>query len=176
MSAFDRIRGRSPRARRRRDAPPAGLVPADKLAAQARREALRSGATMGEVVSPANHDLHARRERLTERFALLQADLGGVFYEMAIRDHVVMDVLTRKAAELQRVDADLQQVERELRGEHVAAPAGVGYCGSCGAPHAADARFCASCGHPLAGLAVDPHAQTAVQRVARTNGSGGAPA
>ena len=113
MSAFDRIRGFSPRARRRRDAPPAGLVPADKLAAQARRDALRGGA-VPPGLSPVEHDLLARRERLTERFALLQADLGGVFYEMAIRDHVAMDVLTRKAAELQRVDADLQQVEREL--------------------------------------------------------------
>ena len=37
----------------------------------------------------------------------MQADLGGAFYEMAIRDHVRMDVLTRKAAELQRVDAEL---------------------------------------------------------------------
>ena len=114
MSAFDRIRGFSPRARRRREAPPAGLVPADKLAAQARRDALRAGAGAAIGLSPAEHDLLARRERLTERFALLQADLGGVFYEMAIRDHVAMDVLTRKAAELQRVDADLQQVEREL--------------------------------------------------------------
>ena len=113
MSAFDRIRGFSPRARRRRDAPPPGLVPADRLAAQARRDALRGGGA-APGLSPVEHDLLARRERLTERFALLQADLGGVFYEMAIRDHVAMDVLTRKAAELQRVDADLQQVEREL--------------------------------------------------------------
>jgi hypothetical protein len=47
-------------------------------------------------------ELLARRERLTERFTLMQADLGGVFYEMAIRDHVRMEVLTQKAAELQR--------------------------------------------------------------------------
>ena len=44
----------------------------------------------------------------------MQADLGGAFYEMAIRDHVRMDVLTRKAAELQRVDAELLAVERML--------------------------------------------------------------
>ena len=49
----------------------------------------------------------------------MQADLGGVFYEMAIRDHVRMDVLTRKAAELQRVDAELAQVERAARGGDV---------------------------------------------------------
>ena len=114
MSALDRIRSWSPRARRRREGPPPGLLPADKLAARARRDALRAGAGAAGGLSPAEHELLARRERLTERFALLQADLGGVFYEMAIRDHVVMDVLTRKAAELQRVDAGLQQLEREL--------------------------------------------------------------
>ena len=43
----------------------------------------------------------------------MQADLGGAFYEMAIRDHVRLDVLTRKAAELQRVDAELLAVERD---------------------------------------------------------------
>jgi len=35
----------------------------------------------------------AERDRLTERFALMQSELGGLFYEMAIRDHVQMDVL-----------------------------------------------------------------------------------
>jgi len=100
VTALDRIRRWSPRARRRRDAPPTGLVPADKLAAQARRDALRSAGDAASAASAAERELLARRERLTERFALLQADLGGVFYEMAVRDHVVMDVLTRKAAEL----------------------------------------------------------------------------
>lgn len=168
MSAFGRIRGWSPRARRQRDAPPAGLVPADKLAAQARRDALRAGAAEGAGTSRsvAERELLARRELLTERFALLQADLGGVFYEMAVRDHVVMDVLTRKAAELQRVDADLQQVERELRGELPAPPPGAP-CPACGAAHAAGDRFCASCGHALAAEAV-------TQKIARTNGSAGA--
>ncbi len=113
MSALDGIRTRLPRLRGRRDAPPPGMVPADKLAAQARRAAV-AGAPDAGAAPYLDPELLARRERLTERFALLQADLGGVFYEMAIRDHVRMDVLTRKAAELQRVDADLEQVEREL--------------------------------------------------------------
>ena len=58
--------------------------------------------------------LAAQRERLTEKFALLQSELGGTFYEMAIRDHLRMDVLMRKAAELQRVDAELSAVEQQL--------------------------------------------------------------
>jgi hypothetical protein len=57
-------------------------------------------------------DLIAQRDRLLEKFTVMQADLGGAFYEMAIRDHVRMDVLTRKAAELQRVDAELLAAER----------------------------------------------------------------
>jgi hypothetical protein len=65
-------------------------------------------------LDPVVRDLIAEREQLTERFTLLQLDLGGAFYEMAIRDHVKLDVLTRKAAELQRVDAQLQAVEQRL--------------------------------------------------------------
>jgi len=59
-------------------------------------------------------ELVAQRDRLLEKFTIMQADLGGAFYEMAIRDHVRMDVLTRKAAELQRVDAELLAAERLL--------------------------------------------------------------
>jgi hypothetical protein len=61
-----------------------------------------------------SEDLRAQRDRLLEKFTIMQTDLGGAFYEMAIRDHVRMDVLTRKAAELQRVDAELLAVERLL--------------------------------------------------------------
>lgn len=61
-----------------------------------------------------SEDLIVQRDRLLEKFTVMQADLGGAFYEMAIRDHVRMDVLTRKAAELQRVDAELLATERLL--------------------------------------------------------------
>ena len=74
----------------------------------------------------------------------MQADLGGAFYEMAIRDHVRMDVLTRKAAELQRVDAELLAVERMLELERADA---AGICPSCGSPYGPAVRFCAQCGH-----------------------------
>ncbi len=59
-------------------------------------------------------ELESRRGRLTERFALLQSELGGLFYEMAIRDHLQLDLLIARAAALQRVEDELRQVEREL--------------------------------------------------------------
>ena len=62
-------------------------------------------------------ELVTRRDRLIERFAVMQSDLGGLYYEMAIRDHLRLDILARKAAELQRVDSELAQVERTLRGD-----------------------------------------------------------
>src|SRR5260221_403483 len=83
-----------------------------------RRSRLGAGSDWGEpAMSPeleGNADLTAQRDRLLEKFTIMQADLGGAFYEMAIRDHVRMDVLTRKAAELQRVDAELLAAERML--------------------------------------------------------------
>jgi hypothetical protein len=69
-----------------------------------------------------SEDLIAQRDRLLEKFTIMQTDLGGAFYEMAIRDHVRMDVLTRKAAELQRVDAELLAVERMLEMFEAGAP------------------------------------------------------
>jgi hypothetical protein len=69
-----------------------------------------------------SEDLIAQRDRLLEKFTVMQADLGGAFYEMAIRDHVRMDVLTRKAAELQRVDAELLAAERLLEMFETEAP------------------------------------------------------
>jgi hypothetical protein len=91
-------------------------------------------------------ELLAQRDRLLEKFTVMQADLGGAFYEMAIRDHVRLDVLTRKAAELQRVDAELLAVERVLELERADA---AGLCPGCGAPYGHAVRFCAQCGHAL---------------------------
>jgi hypothetical protein len=59
-------------------------------------------------------ELEIERDRLVEKFTIMQADLGGAFYEMAIRDHVNLDALTRKAAELQKVDRELGEIERKL--------------------------------------------------------------
>ena len=62
-----------------------------------------------------SNDVHAelrrRCQELAERVATLHWDLGGLTYEMAIRDHFRLDVLVRKAAELQEADAELGEVE-----------------------------------------------------------------
>ena len=91
-------------------------------------------------------DLERRRDQLTARLAELQWDLGGLAYEMAIRDHYRLDVLIRKAAVLQGVDAELGEVERIL---HMDKTGVAGVCGSCDAPHSAGAVFCWQCGQPL---------------------------
>jgi hypothetical protein len=96
--------------------------------------------------APENKDLVAQRDRLLEKFTVMQADLGGAFYEMAIRDHVRLDVLTRKAAELQRVDAELLAVERQLELERTDA---AGHCPTCNAPFGRADRFCPQCGSSL---------------------------
>jgi hypothetical protein len=95
---------------------------------------------------PNHKELVAQRDRLLEKFTVMQADLGGAFYEMAIRDHLRIDVLTRKAAELQRVDAELTAAERVLDIERSDA---AGHCPSCGSPFMHGVRFCAQCGGSL---------------------------
>lgn len=94
----------------------------------------------------ADAELLAQRDRLVERFAIMQSELGGLFYEMAIRDHVRMEVLIPKAAELQRVDAELGQLERVIES---GSPSAGGQCPACGALYARGAAFCAQCAHRL---------------------------
>jgi hypothetical protein len=99
-------------------------------------------------VSEEDPELAARRDRLIERFAVMQSDLGGLYYEMAIRDHIRHDILARKAAELQQVDIELAQVERVLNG----AGASPGEpCPSCGTLSSRTDAFCAQCGQSLRG-------------------------
>jgi hypothetical protein len=91
-------------------------------------------------------ELRNRRRALAQRVAELTWDLGGLAYEMAIRDHYRLDVIARKAAELQQADAELDEVQRLLAG----AEAGIhGQCRSCGAVHSRGAAFCWHCGHSL---------------------------
>jgi hypothetical protein len=106
----------------------------------------RRGPSPAERRPDPDPELASQRDRLTERFALLQSELGGLFYEMAIRDHVQMEVLLQKAAELQRLDAELGAVERLL--DSGAQSIG-GHCSACGAVYAPGAAFCAQCASPL---------------------------
>jgi hypothetical protein len=94
----------------------------------------------------ANIDLQRRRDQLKARVAELQWDLGGLVYEMAVRDRIRVDVIVRKAAELQNADAELNEVERILRVEETST---AGECRSCGAPHSTGAAYCWQCGQPL---------------------------
>jgi hypothetical protein len=111
-----------------------------------RKPAPTAGADL-ERPTAVDPELLAQRDRLTERFAVMQSEIGGLFYEMAIRDHVQMDVLIGKAAELQRLDSELGQLRRMI--ETGATSAG-GNCPACGAVYAHGAMFCAQCARPLA--------------------------
>ncbi len=91
-------------------------------------------------------DLQRRRDQLNARVAELQWDLGGLVYEMALRDRIRVDVLVRRAAELQKMDSELGEVERILRLEQTST---AGECASCAAPHSVGAVFSWQCGHPL---------------------------
>lgn len=121
-------------------------LPSLKLPPRERPAARETAAAPGRAEP--DPELVAQRNRLTERFALMQSELGGLFYEMAIRDHVKLDVLVGRAAALQRVDAELAQVEHLLSqsGGEVG-----GKCPSCGTPHARGAAFCSQCATPLPG-------------------------
>jgi hypothetical protein len=91
-------------------------------------------------------DLTRRYDELGARVAELQWDLGGLVYEMAIRDSIRVEVIVRRAAELQTVDAELSEVERILRLEQTGT---AGECLSCGAPHSTGATYCWQCGQPI---------------------------
>ena len=91
-------------------------------------------------------DLQRRRDQLVARVAELQWDLGGLVYEMAVRDQISVEVLVKRAVVLQDADAELGEVERILRMEETGT---AGSCGSCGAPHSSGATFCWQCGNTL---------------------------
>jgi hypothetical protein len=88
-------------------------------------------------------DLHRRRDELAEQVAQLHWNLGGLAYEMAIRDHFRLDVLVRRAGMLQERDAELAEVERLLRMQEGSV---AGSCSSCGAVRSRGAVFCWQCG------------------------------
>ena len=97
-------------------------------------------------VGRSSSDLRKRRDELADEVAEQQWDLGGLTYEMAIRDHFRLDLVVRKAALLQERDAELAEVERLLRLEDSAS---AGSCPVCAAPHSRGALFCWQCGATL---------------------------
>jgi hypothetical protein len=118
------------------------MVEAEELP-RLRRAAAAPAAGPGVHVDPS---LIARRDRLVERFATLQLELGGLYYEMAIRDHVLADVLGGRAAQLQQIDAELAHVNGLIES---GAGAAAGACPTCEAPYARGAAFCWQCGSAL---------------------------
>jgi hypothetical protein len=91
-------------------------------------------------------DLQRRRDQLNARVAELQWDLGGMVYEMAIRDRIRVEVIIKQAAKLQDADAELSEVERILTLEQTST---AGVCTHCQAPHSSGAAFCWQCGKPI---------------------------
>ena len=134
MSALARLRGR-----RASDAPLPGMVAAEQIPAS-RAEHAPEPAAAGLAA-----ELRGRRERLLERYTLTQLELGGAFYEMAIRDHVNVEALLPRAAELQRIDAELAQLDQIIASGSAVA----GTCPACEAPYARGAAFCWQCGAAL---------------------------
>jgi hypothetical protein len=112
-----------------------------------RRRPATAGADL-DSTSAADGELLAQRDRLVERFAVMQSELGGLFYEMAIRDHIRIEILLPKAAALQRLDSELGQLQRMI--ETGIASVG-GNCRECGGVYAPGAAFCAQCGSALTG-------------------------
>jgi phosphatidylinositol-3-phosphatase len=72
--------------------------------------------------------LRRRRDELAKQVSQEHWDLGGLAYEMAVRDHFRLDVLVRRAAVLQEHDMELAELERKLQaagGESSAASRGL---------------------------------------------------
>jgi len=117
---------------RRASSPPAG--------------ASNGGAPRPQRGAVQRDELERRRERVARELAEEQWDLGGIAYEMAIRDHFRLDVLTRKAARVQELDGELAALERLIK---MGSEGAAGACPSCGALFARGAVFCWQCGTRL---------------------------
>jgi len=98
-------------------------------------------------------ELDRRREEAARRFAEAHWDLGGLAYEMAVRDHFRLDVLQRQAAQVQELDAELAQLERLRMLEEEGA---AGTCPNCSTPYGRGAGFCSKCGTQLVETVMSP--------------------
>jgi hypothetical protein len=128
-----------------------------------------SSAPSAPAASGDRSELRRRRDALAEQVTELHWDLGGLAYEMAIRDHFRLDVLVRRAAALQERDAELAELERLLRLEDSAS---AGSCPTCAAPHSRGAVFCWQCGATLmqraSSAAASAHAPASVDAGGQT--------
>ncbi|HLH14564.1 MAG TPA: zinc ribbon domain-containing protein [Solirubrobacteraceae bacterium] len=131
-------------------APTAPLAPLDRAPAPPTGAALAPASAQAHAAAPqspeAPSELERRREQLAAQVTEMHWDLGGLAYEMAIRDHFRLDVLVRRAAMLQERDAELAEVERLLRMERDGV---AGSCPRCTAPHSRGALYCWQCGTTL---------------------------
>jgi hypothetical protein len=103
-------------------------------------------------------ELSYRRDQIAAEVAELHWNLGGLTYEMAIRDHFRLDVLIRRAAMLQEREAELAEVERLL---HMQEGSIVGACAGCGAVRSRGAVFCWQCGAQVMERKMAPTAESA---------------
>ncbi|HTA35602.1 MAG TPA: hypothetical protein VK761_02705 [Solirubrobacteraceae bacterium] len=150
--------------RNRRSQQSGSLQPTAGSPAPASEAAVDAGDSRGLAQRDDRGELRRRRDALAEQVTELHWDLGGLAYEMAIRDHFRLDVLVRRAAVLQERDAELAELERLLRLEDSASAGG---CPVCGAPHSRGAVYCWQCGATLmqrvASSAGATHAPTSAQ-------------
>lgn len=135
--------------------------PASAQPETARQPPLPAVSMAPAAQAAAHSDLQRRRDALAEEVTELHWDLGGLAYEMAIRDHFRLDVLVRRAALLQERDAELAELERLLRMEQDGV---AGSCPTCAAPHSRGALYCWQCGttlmERLPSSAIDEHDAT----------------
>jgi hypothetical protein len=122
---------------------PAATPPPPATSKTAKRGQVPPSPALGDDVLV---DLKRRRDQLIARVAELQWDLGGLVYEMAIRNRIKVEVLVKRAVALQDADAELSEVERIVRTEETGT---AGSCSGCGAPHSSGATYCWQCGQSL---------------------------
>jgi hypothetical protein len=137
MNLKPKLPGRRKSARSTPPPPPNGV------ATQAAANAAPPAPAVGQEMMV---DLQRRRDQLIARVAELQWDLGGLTYEMAVRNQMKVDLLVKRAVALQDADAELAEVERIVRTEETGT---AGACSRCGAPHSSGATYCWQCGQSL---------------------------
>jgi len=124
-----------------------GRPPTNGTAAATEATTATETSTAGGVApAPTPTELTKRRDELAQRVAEMQWDLGGLFYEMAIRDQIRLPVLVERAARMQEADAELGEIERMIHNDHTGS---AGNCTKCGALYSRGAGYCWRCGQAI---------------------------